>query len=111
MAGDTVDHVNNLLQGGTDFAIKALEELPIKMRQTYYHLGNDDYGSVDALLDHLRELHAQFYDCYTYIVILYGIPSHDDTQSIVNHRNTPVGTQRHSELLSTTPHYSINLYP
>lgn len=109
MAGGTFDHVNNLLQGGTDFAIKSPERLPTTMHETYYQLGNDDFGSVDALLDHLDDLHERFYSCYTYIVQLYGIPLHDDTRPIVNHRNTPVHTQRHRELRSTTPPCFIDL--
>jgi hypothetical protein len=111
MAGGAVDHINNLLESGTDFATESMQRLPTKMLETYYHLRDEDYGSVDALLDHLHDLHAQFYDCYTYIILLYSILPHDGSRPIVNSRNTSVLNHRYPEFRSTTPPCILDLYP
>jgi len=111
MAGGAVDHINSLLESGTDLATESMQRLPTKMLETYYHFRDEDYGSVDALLDHLHDLHAQFYDCYTYIILLYSILPHDGSRPIVNSRNTSVLNHRYPELRSNTPPYILELYP
>lgn len=111
MGRGTVDHVNNLLQGGTDFATESMQRLPTKMLETYYRFRDEDYDSVDSLLDHLHDLHAQFYDCYTYVVLLYSIPPHDGTRPIVNSRYKSFLKHRNPELRSNTPPYILELYP
>ncbi len=107
MPPGTFDHVNNNLQGGIDIATESLQRLPTRMLETYWQLRDEDYGSADALLDHLHDLHSQFYDCCTYVVLLYSTPPHNHLWRIVDSRDAPVPNP---ELRSSTPPHILNLY-
>lgn len=108
MAQGTLDDVNSHLQGGIDIATESLQRLPVRMLDSYWHLRDKDYGSADALLDHLHDLHSQFYDCYKNVVLQYGIPPHNLLWPLVDSRN-PLATP--PELRSTTPQHILDLYP